>query len=159
MVNVSNQKNKKVGKCSQGSDDPKSTWAQARYNWNTQLFIPFGELKQEDILKDCYDEKNKLRPCFDPSKLDSLTLSKVAWWDETHKKCSTVGLGHMSHNRRYAVFPRDENNKFNLENGKYDETKVETLQVKYEKEVWSRRRYVCVSSTAGAIVKKMRNTT
>ena len=128
-------KHKKVGKCSQGSDDPKSAWARARYNWNTQLLIRFGELKQEDIPKDCYDENNILRPCFDPSKLDSLTLSKVAWWDETHKKCTIGGLGHKSKDRKYTVFPRDENNKLDLENGAYDETQVLTLQVKYEKEI------------------------
>jgi hypothetical protein len=32
----------KVGKRSQGSDDPNSAWAHAHYNWNTQLLIHFG---------------------------------------------------------------------------------------------------------------------
>jgi hypothetical protein len=41
----------------------------------------------------------------------------------------------MSANQRYSVFPRDEFGKLDLLNGTYDETKVETLQVKYKKEV------------------------
>jgi hypothetical protein len=135
LVKRLNPKLLKVGKRSQGSDDPNSAWARARYNWNTQLLIRFGVLKKEDIPSDCYNEDGNLRPCFDPSNLDALTTSMIAWWDETHKKCTIGGLGHSSANRHYAVFPRDENGKLDLENGAYDETKVDTLQVKYEKEV------------------------
>jgi hypothetical protein len=59
----------------------------------------------------------------------------VVWWDKTHKKSTIGGLGHTSANRHYAV-PKEKFRKLDLLNGTYNETKiVDTLQVKYEKEV------------------------
>jgi hypothetical protein len=41
----------------------------------------------------------------------------------------------MTANEQYALLPHDKNGKLDLENGDYDKTKNETLQVKYKKEI------------------------
>jgi hypothetical protein len=71
--------------------------------------------------------------CFDPGKLDSLTTSKVAWWDETHENSTIGGLGHNSAKMHYAIFPRDKNGKLNLENGEYGKMKYKLFRLSTKK--------------------------
>ena len=71
---------------------------------------------------------------FDRTKLTPLCLYAIAWWDETHKKCTIGGQGAGLIDSYYK-FPRDANGKIDLENGKYSEEEKVILQVKFENEV------------------------
>ncbi|CAJ1968651.1 unnamed protein product [Cylindrotheca closterium] len=66
---------------SQGRVDENSPWAKARLGWATQLLIKLG-LLEEDPTKDYYTK----------SKLESLEISQIVFWDETHTKC-VIGAG------------------------------------------------------------------
>jgi hypothetical protein len=62
-----------------------------------------------------------------------LKPQQVAWWDEAHRKC-IIGGQHAGATH-YLRFPRTPEGKLNLESGKYDESEVAWVNVKYEKEV------------------------
>ena len=47
----------------------------------------------------------------------------------------SVPCYHGSVNRHYTVFPGDKFGKLDLEKGKYNDTDIGTLQVKYENKI------------------------
>lgn len=110
----------KIKQRPQGSTDKDAPWSKARLNWVTQLLIRFGKLEsQVDPATGhppAYFDSEKL------TKLTKLTLEQVAWFDETHRKC-TIGnevAGSIS-SKTYVRFPRDADGKLDLENGTYDD--------------------------------------
>ena len=115
---------RKIQKRKQGSTDPSSPWASARKLWCTQLLTRFGELKDE--------LPRPLQRKFDPDETGHLDLHQVVWWDETHRKCL---IGGLSSSKDYHIeFPRNEEGKIQVEDGKYLNKKISRLNVKYEKE-------------------------
>merc|ERR1711935_148741 len=83
--------------------------------------IRLGIIQSPDATKDY----------FNPEKLETLELSQIVFWDETHHRCY-IGDGA---GRDYVfVFPRDENGNLDR-NGKYKDTKLRHLKVKYSNEV------------------------
>jgi predicted RNA-binding protein YlxR (DUF448 family) len=66
--------------------------------------------------------------------MEPLKPQQVAWWDETHRKC-IIG-GQRAGATHYVRFPRTPEGKLDLEAGKYDDSEVAWVKVKYEKEVW-----------------------
>eukprot|EP00978_Attheya_sp_CCMP212_P008683 scaffold20425_cov45-Attheya_sp.AAC.1 len=61
--------------------------------------------------------------------------TQIAWWDETHRKCTIGGIAAGSIDFEVR-FPRDQNGKIDLSgNGKYNEKQKTIMKVKYEKEV------------------------
>jgi hypothetical protein len=103
-------------KKSQGSTDPNAPWSKARYNWYIQLLIRFGALS-EDEMKELKDEHGGTLPdYFDPNKLTKLSITKIVWYDETHKKC-VIGWDKNKFTSK-ACFPRDEHGKLDFVNCK-----------------------------------------
>ncbi len=110
-----NPKLTKITRRSQGSKDPNSAWSKARYNWFTQLLIPFGELASEQNSP----RMNGLPPSpwFYTEKLTPLTIIQVVWWDETHRKCA-AGKDDFNNDNcdgHIIQFPRAKNGKLDLE--------------------------------------------
>ncbi len=124
---------RKVKKQAQGSTDPTSKWARARLGFNTQFLIRFGKLPEEEFEKIRQRNGGTLPAWFDPDKMRPLKPQQVAWWDETHRKC-IIG-GQRAGATHYVRFPRTPEGKLNLKSGKYDESEVAWVNVKYEKEV------------------------
>ena len=124
---------RKVKKQAQGSTDPTSKWARARLGFNTQVLIRFGKLPEEEFEKIRQKNDGTLPAWFDPEKMKPLKPQQVAWWDETHRKC-IIG-GQRAGATHYVRFPRTPDGKLDLEAGKYDDTEVAWVNVKYEKEV------------------------
>ena len=131
-----------VKKGKQGSDDIESAWCRASMRWFGQLLLRFGEITFSHPMfvqilgEDVYDEENP-PDCYNVKKLTPLDLSKIAWYDEMHKKCflgfaaSRIGKGKENVS---ISFPRDANGKLDLQNGNYPKDPKEIVQVKYEKE-------------------------
>jgi hypothetical protein len=66
--------------------------------------------------------------------MEPLSMEGIAWWDETHTKCAIEGIGNgLSH--FHVKFPRDDDGKVDLKDGRYSDEEKSTLKVKYEKEV------------------------
>jgi hypothetical protein len=127
----------KIKKRAQGSLIPTSVQAKAKLGWNKQLLVRFGKLKfdSNDNLLDCYNLGVR-----DMTKLD---VNGTAWWDECHKKCTIGELGVQA--EHHIKFRRDENGKLDLENGRYDDSEVHHVNVKYEQEV--RQCFGCATTT------------
>jgi hypothetical protein len=119
---------KKVERRSQGSDDPTSAWARARWYWNTQLLIRFDRLPSEEIEK-LKDANGNLPLYFQKNLLTPLNIEGIVWWDETHRKC-LIGSAMEFHFR----FKRDTNGKLD-NNGTFAQGAVSKMNVKFEKEV------------------------
>ena len=81
VVNISKRK--------QGSTDPGSNWAQARYAWTRQLLARFGQLERE--------KAGPIERKYDPDLQGKLSLHQIVWWDETHRKCliGEIGRAHV----------------------------------------------------------------
>jgi hypothetical protein len=124
---------RKVKKQAQGSTDPTYKWARAKLGFNTQVLIRFGKLPEEAFKKIWQRNGGTLPAWFDPDKMRPLKPQQVAWWDETHRKC-IIG-GQRAGATHYVRFPRTPEGKLDLEGGKYDESEVAWVNVKYEKEV------------------------
>ena len=115
----------RIKKRKQGSTDPESLWAKARYEWSTQLLVRFGKLNVEELPRPV--EKRFYR-----SSVGELEIQQVVWWDETHRKCL---IGGSSTTKDYQMlFMRNSDGKINLENGEYSSDIKTRLNVKYEKE-------------------------
>jgi hypothetical protein len=124
---------RKVKKQAQGSTDPTSKWARARLGFNTQILIRSGKLPEEEFEKIRQKNGGTLPAWFDPEKMKPLKPQQIAWWDETHRKC-IIG-GQRAGATHYVRFPRTPEGKLDLEAGKYDDSEVAWVNVKYEKEV------------------------
>jgi hypothetical protein len=124
---------RKVKKQAQGSTNQTSKWARARLAFNTRFVIRFGKLPEEEFEKIRQKNGGTLPAWFDPDKREPLKPQQVAWWDKTHRKCiigeQRAGATH------YVRFPRTPEGKLDLEAGKYDDSEVAWVNVKYEKEV------------------------
>ena len=68
MVNIKKRK--------QGSSEPDSNWAQARYAWTRQLLARFGKLEER------YPQHGPIERRFDGDLQGKLSLNQVVWWDE-----------------------------------------------------------------------------
>ncbi|CAB9505297.1 unknown protein [Seminavis robusta] len=128
-----------IKKLKQGNRDKASAWAKARLNWCAQLLCRLGRrhLIPEEVMEYLKDENGDLPDCFDEEKLKpyEFNIAQVCWWDETHKACA-IGDATVQAGRKFQVkFPRNENGKIDLENGKYKEEDKSFLQVKYDKEI------------------------
>jgi hypothetical protein len=123
----------KVKKQAQGSTDPTSRWARARLGFNTQVLIRFGKLPEEEFERIRERHGGTLPAWFDPTQMNPLKPQQVAWWDETHRKC-IIG-GQRAGATHYVRFPRNPEGKLDFNAGKYDDSEVSWVNVKYEKEV------------------------
>jgi hypothetical protein len=120
-----------VKKRKQGSNDPTSPWAKARFEYVTQILVRFGEKVLVDDIK---APDGSIPDKFDLAKLTKVSINQVAFWDETHKK---VRVGQVTANGMdYQVrFRRDESGKLDIENGTYISKEGTQLKMKYAEEV------------------------
>ena len=113
-----------ISKRKQGSTDPGSNWAQARYAWTRQLLARFGRLERKTA--------GPIERKYDPDLQGKLSLHQIVWWDETHRKC-LIG-GQNPSKTIQMIFPRDKDGKIDIKNGEYTKERKTVLNVKYEKE-------------------------
>ena len=111
-------------KITQGNRNKGSKWAIAQKNWALQLGLRFQSMKWEDI------STKQPEPMFDVSKLGTIALTQVAWWDEMHKKCH---IAPIVSKRKDIPFPRAADGKIDPEKGEYADKKV-NFDPKYAKE-------------------------
>ena len=116
----------KIKKRKQGSTDPESNWAQARYAWTQQLLARFGRLPRTPLI-------GPIERKFDQHLLGKLDLNQIVWWDETHRKC-LIGTVQNPSKDYDILFPRNNEGKFDVEGGEYTKERKSRLNVKYEKE-------------------------
>ena len=117
MVNIRKRK--------QGSSQPDSNWAQARYAWTRQLLARFGRLER-------YPRHGPIEKRFNGDLLGKLSLHQVVWWDETHRKCLINGQNPTK--TFQILFPRNKNGELDIEKGEYSKERKTILNVKYKKE-------------------------
>ena len=67
----------------QGSSNPDSDWAKARYRYVCQLLVRLGH----DIDLSVFFIDGKLPDCFNKNKLRPLDIDKIVFWDECHQDC------------------------------------------------------------------------
>ena len=119
-----------VGKMKTGSNDATSEWAKARLKWCIQLVLIFrAYVNLEDLGLDPDPMKNP--DCFNPTKLEHVKLTQVAWWDEHHIECVIAGLGG---NNLQIRFPKNEDGTLNPDGGTISKVVRKTLNVKYKKQ-------------------------
>jgi len=116
----------KIKKRKQGSTEPESNWAQARYAWTHQLLARFGRLERRPDI-------GPVESKFDQQLQGKLDLHQVVWWDETHRKC-VIGSIQNTNKTFEILFPRNKEGNFELEGGEYTKERKTRLNVKYEKE-------------------------
>ena len=115
-----------IKKRKQGSTDPGSNWAQARYAWTCQLLARFGRLERTP-------SHGPIERKFDQQLQGKLELDQIVWWDETHRKC-LIGSANNPNKNYHILFPRNKEGQFDLEKGEYSKEQKTRLNVKYEKE-------------------------
>ncbi len=113
----------KIKKRKQGSNDPNSSWSQARHAWTSQLLARFGKLEHVH---------GPIERRFNRDLVGKLELNQIVWWDETHRKC-LIG-GHSETRDFHLQFPRNKSGKFDAIHGEYSTEELSVLNVKYEKE-------------------------
>eukprot|EP00536_Pseudo-nitzschia_multiseries_P019687 jgi/Psemu1/62341/gm1.62341_g len=79
-----------IKKGKQGSKNIEHAWCRASFRWVAQLLLRFGKVKFSHpmfskLLGDAYDVENP-PACYDETLLTPLSLSKICWFDEMHKK-------------------------------------------------------------------------
>jgi len=121
----------------QGSHDPESDWARACNRFAVQLCVRFNiKPHQRPRLTELIEwgmapmGATHVPPGYDPRRMPSLCLERVAFWDETHRK---VRLGNTTSNGTVVVIPRDEHGNPDP-NGEVREVE-HALGVKYPGEV------------------------
>ena len=126
-----------IKKKKQGSLDPESSWAKACHRLSVQLCVRFGvkphaRPRLEDLKEWGMADPGAtvVPPGYDPKKMVPLSLAKVAFWDETHRK---VRIGNLTTSGTVTAFPRDANGNLDP-NGEVAEVQHE-LGVKYPGEV------------------------
>ena len=135
-----------IGVTKQGNRNPGSAWAVARKGWVIQLMLMLGvafallqplEIKEGQQLFRMTGEDGQPLPHFDISRIGTINLHQVVFWDETHKKCVIGGQGHSSRGAdSYCRFYRCPVTKALLaevDGGELAPEKPE-LHVKYAKE-------------------------
>ena len=121
VVKRLNPQLKRVKKRKQGSCDPKSAWARARFLYIKQLMVRLG----------LYEVKEPKERRWDRDILGHLSLDQIGWWDETHRKCL---IGGIRTNKDFCLqFKRDKNGLLNP-NGEFSNKDLQKLNVKYESE-------------------------
>jgi len=125
-----------IKKIKQGSKDVNSDWAVSRHQWIMQLLCRLGrrhELDHHELLlpdgsmPDYFDEE-KLAPYM-------LELQHIAWWDETHRKC-TIGSETAQAGRKLQIkFKRNEFGQIDLKEGTYTADDKIEMNVKFPAEV------------------------
>ena len=129
-------RNTTVRSRSQTSRDANGRWARARHRLVAQLLIRLGEfdpsladLKERGLVS---AETTSIPACFDAEKLDPVSLDRIAFWDQTHKK-QRVGFAKPQ-GGTIVQFPRNpETGELDLENGEYLDPPEET-NLKYPSE-------------------------
>jgi hypothetical protein len=120
-----------VRKVSQGNRDPNSHWAVARWLFSTQFLIRLGIIESQEITlinKEDGLERTFIPDYWDKKQLTAIKLSQIAWWDETHRKCTIGGLSGAK--EYFLKFPRNESGSFDPK-GSYSTELVTQLKVKY----------------------------
>jgi hypothetical protein len=115
----------------QGSADVNSRWSRARKNWVTQLLIRQGH--NADDLGVKRNDDGTLPACYDIEKLTPLNANRIAWFDETHRKCKIGGQAGSSKNTQ-VTFPRNGQGQLDPA-GTIETKKVCFLHHKFENEV------------------------
>lgn len=120
-----------VGKRKQGSNDPESDWARARYNFVTQLLIRYGLLEDKDIPR---DHNGEIPKWYRKEELTPLHKDGVAHWDETHPQCKAGFEAEGAYVAYIPRFKRDKTGKV-CDDGEADLKEVNNLVVKYGTQV------------------------
>ncbi len=81
-----------IEKRPQGSLDPDSDWAMARYRWVTQLLIRLGE---EVDLTPFEAEDGRIPDCFNCELLTRIHLGGIVWWDDAEVSAYRGRLPHV----------------------------------------------------------------
>ena len=111
-----------VKKRKQGSFNPDDKWSRARKGWTKQLLVRLGKLKLKS------EDGEELKPCYDITKMTTINLPQVVFWDETHAK---VQIGCTAD---YTTsFKRNKDGVLDKE-GEYAKDK-EILNTKYTDEI------------------------
>jgi len=125
-----------IKKLKQGDTDPTSDWAVSRHHWVMQLLCRFG-FRDKLVADELLLPDGTVPPYFDEEKLRpyKIQVKHIAWWDETHRKC-TIGSATAQAGRKLQFkFKRNEFGQIDLKNGTFsDDDKVE-LKVKFPQEV------------------------
>jgi hypothetical protein len=128
----------KIQKRPQGTTDPESTWAQARYRYATQMLIRFGLHDQSENvqvgavkLDQLKTADNALPDYYNPFELTELNIRAIAWWDEVHKDCFIGDFREGS--KSQTRFPRNEEGQYDPD-GEYRDEKT-LLTVKFPKQI------------------------
>lgn len=125
-----------IKKIKQGDKDINSDWAVSRHQWIMQFLCRLGlrhRLDGQELLLD----NGQVAPCFDEQALEPymLNLHEIAWWDETHRKC-TIGSETCQAGRQLQLkFMRNEFGQVDLENGTYSDDDKVMMNVKFPEEV------------------------
>lgn len=126
---------------SQGSSDPLAKWCRARTYWTTQLLVRLGEADGIDLMKTRESEDGSveeyLPDYYNIDKLTPIKLSRIAWFDETHRYCQVGGTQGTGLGTKFNItMPRDE--RGNLDpNGTTTHTndKKGPMKCKYDKQI------------------------
>jgi hypothetical protein len=125
-----------IGSRKTGSFNPSSNWARARFGWVTQLLIRFGKtppgfdlawLLEKGLVPEGTDT---IPDKFNVEKLPPLDITRVAFWDETHRKCKPGKGSRRGHQTR---FKRNQGGKLDAVRGTYAD-RLYYVQAKYEDE-------------------------
>ena len=69
-----------VKKRKQGSFNPDDKWSKVRKGWTKQLLVRLGKLKLNS------EDGEEIQACYDVTKMPTINLPQVVFWDETHAK-------------------------------------------------------------------------
>lgn len=120
-----------VRKVTQGNRDPNSHWAVARWLFSMQFLIRLRVIDSQQITltnKDDGLERTFIPDYWNTKNLTAIKLSQIAWWDETHRKCTIGGLSGAK--EYFLKFPRDEKGSYDPKGMDSNEL-VTQLKVKY----------------------------
>ena len=77
-----------------------------------QVLLRQGEITGDDdeYFGEYKGENGKLPNYFDVKELRMIDMCRLAYWDESHRKCIIGGCSSRDSYGVYIIFPRDENN-------------------------------------------------
>ena len=78
-----------VKKRKQGSFNPDDKWSKARKGWTKQLLVRLGKLHLNS------EDGEEIKACYDITKMPTINLPQVVFWDETHAKNSNWVHGRL----------------------------------------------------------------
>ena len=103
----------KFARRQQGNLRPDSGWAISRSYIMRQVLLRQREITVEDeeYFADYKDDDGNVPPYFDVEKLRMVDTCRLAYFDESHRKCIVGGCSSRDQYGVYIVFPRDANNR------------------------------------------------